>query len=206
MVEVSNFIYQKSGGLSLDDCDALIKDGITMCQHQNIAQKGKDQFSLGSLGRDDVQLDVPRCLGQWHEKVTQVAFGALSEYSDHVSTCNQVTLVSPTFKWQWVPVGGGYSVWHIEQGAGLSSNRCLAWMIYLNDVDNGGETEFLYQHQRVIPEAGKVVIWPAGVTHPHRGNPPYSNEKFLCTGWFEVASNDVYDQAINALKKQGKNE
>jgi len=49
----------------------------------------------------------------------------------------------------------------------------------------GGETEFLYQSIRIKPVAGRTLIWPAGYTHVHRGNPPIKGEKMYATGWFE---------------------
>ena len=36
--------------------------------------------------------------------------------------------------------------------------RTMAWMVYLNDVEEGGETEFLYQQLKVKPKKGTVVI------------------------------------------------
>ena len=64
-------------------------------------------------------------------------------------------------------------------------NRIMAWMIYLNDVEDGGETEFLYQSMRVKPKQGTLVLWPAHFTHMHRGNPPLSGEKYIMTSWLE---------------------
>jgi len=58
-------------------------------------------------------------------------------------------------------------------------------MLYLNNIEQGGETEFLYQIKRIKPEADKLLIWPAGYTHVHRGNPPLSNDKYILTGWIE---------------------
>lgn len=81
--------------------------------------------------------------------------------------------------------GEGYHSWHYETPSPLVSHRFLAWSLYLNTVDEGGETEFLYQHQRIKAEQGKLVIWPAGFTHTHRGNPPLSGDKYLLTGWIE---------------------
>lgn len=89
------------------------------------------------------------------------------------------------FKIQKTKVGGGYHVWHYESTNREYSNRLLTWILYLNDVQEGGETEFLYQHMRVKPEQGTLVIWPAAFTHTHRGNPPLSNEKYIVTGWTE---------------------
>jgi hypothetical protein len=81
--------------------------------------------------------------------------------------------------------GEGYHTWHFEADNVLSSRRICAWSLYLNTVEEGGETEFLYQKKRYKPEQGNVLIWPAGYTHTHRGNPPLSGEKFLITGWIE---------------------
>jgi hypothetical protein len=90
-----------------------------------------------------------------------------------------------SFKIQKTKIGGGYHVWHFESTTRELSNRLLTWILYLNDVQEGGETEFLYQHMRVKPEQGTLVIWPAAFTHTHRGNPPLSNEKYIVTGWTE---------------------
>ena len=80
----------------------------------------------------------------------------------------------------------GFSNWHIEQGYGDMADRALVWMLYLNDVEQGGTTEFLYQGVTIKPKAGTFVLWPAGVTHRHRGNPPYSNDKYILTGWLHA--------------------
>tara|TARA_R110000824_G_scaffold345690_1_gene532348 strand:- start:665 stop:1261 length:597 start_codon:yes stop_codon:yes gene_type:complete len=78
----------------------------------------------------------------------------------------------------------GYHVWHIEHGKGFDDKaRALVFSVYLNDVKEGGETEFLHFSKRVKPKAGRIVIWPAGFPYLHRGNPPLSGEKYLLTSW-----------------------
>tara|TARA_B100001250_G_scaffold286370_1_gene248359 strand:- start:289 stop:900 length:612 start_codon:yes stop_codon:yes gene_type:complete len=79
----------------------------------------------------------------------------------------------------------GYHVWHYEDGPYANNRRMFATMLYLNDVEEGGETEFLYQSLRVKPERGKFLIWPAQWMHTHRGNPPLSGEKYIITSWIE---------------------
>ena len=77
--------------------------------------------------------------------------------------------------------------WHCEYNNQLANVRtALAFMVYLNDVDEGGETEFLYQSKRIAPKFNRFVCWPAGWTHIHRGNPPLSNEKYVVTGWVSI--------------------
>lgn len=77
----------------------------------------------------------------------------------------------------------GYHAFHAEDSTWNSQMRVLTWMVYLNDVDEGGETEYLYQQLKVKPKRGRVVIWPGSFTHIHRGNPPMS-DKYIATGWF----------------------
>lgn len=86
---------------------------------------------------------------------------------------------------QKTEAGEGYHVWHCEAGCSMSSNRALSWLIYLNDFedDQGGETEFINYNKRIKPQAGRLIIHPAGFTHVHRGNPPLYGAKYVITGW-----------------------
>ena len=82
----------------------------------------------------------------------------------------------------------GYHVWHVESESLESSSRVSVYMLYLNTIKEVGTTEFLYQGIKTTPVAGKLVIFPALWTHPHRGNPIYDGYKYIITGWF------TYDQ------------
>ena len=84
--------------------------------------------------------------------------------------------------------GEGYHLWHYESYAIKLRNRLMAFMLYLNDVKEGGETEFLYQKCRFKPERNTFLIWPSYYTHAHRGNPPLSNDKYILTGWVEYGA------------------
>ena len=78
----------------------------------------------------------------------------------------------------------GYHIWHVEHGPGYENEaRAFVFSVYLNDVEEGGETEFLHFSKRVKPKSGRIVIWPAGFPYLHRGNPPLSGEKYLLTSW-----------------------
>lgn len=80
--------------------------------------------------------------------------------------------------------GQGYHLWHAEYSKSMPY-RILSVLVYLNDVEEGGETEFLFQRKRIKPKAGTAVIFPAYFTHPHRGNPPLSNNKYILSSWYE---------------------
>lgn len=81
--------------------------------------------------------------------------------------------------------GQGYHIWHFESDAPERADRICSWGFYLNTVEQGGETEFLYQSMRIPAVQGTLVLWPATYTHVHRGNPPLEGEKYLLTGWIE---------------------
>jgi hypothetical protein len=82
---------------------------------------------------------------------------------------------------------GGYHHWHSEiypqAGSAEALHRVLLFQFYLNDVAEGGETEFAYQQRRVAPKAGRLVIAPAGFTHTHKGHVPVSGDKVIATSW-----------------------
>lgn len=92
-----------------------------------------------------------------------------------------------TVKMQRTAPGGGYHVWHGEQGNGFHANRVLVYMLYLNTLETheAGETEFLYQQQRFRPIENQMIFWPASFTHTHRGNTVFGERsKYVVTGWF----------------------
>jgi hypothetical protein len=88
------------------------------------------------------------------------------------------------FKIHKVKKSEGYHSWHYESAAPHNINRIATYMTYLEAPTKGGETEFLHQSIRVEPTIGRTLIWPAGFTHLHRGNPPIEGEKMYITGWF----------------------
>lgn len=119
-------------------------------------------------------------------------FDGLQACYDEYSAKYSVLLINgniraTAMKMQRTSPGGGYHIWHAEQGAGHGANRAIAYMVYLNSLDNedGGETEFLYQRTRIRPQENLMLLWPAGYTHAHRGNPVLAEKyKYIITGWF----------------------
>ena len=74
---------------------------------------------------------------------------------------------------------------HVDVGDHASAKRFLAFLVYLNDVEEGGETEFRFQKRRIKPTAGTVVLFPAAMTHVHKGNMVMGEDnKYIVTGWY----------------------
>ncbi len=92
------------------------------------------------------------------------------------------------FEWyniqRYMP-GQGYHKWHCENaGDDFSMRRHLTFMTYLNDVTDGGETAWKFQNEKVRPEKGLTVIWPATWMFTHKGVPSQTQTKYIATGWY----------------------
>jgi hypothetical protein len=142
-------------------------------------------FYGGSLNRKDYAFLLNYANSDMTYRVNQFLKSCALHYIDTYPQLRSSGLVSTDIKFQKTPPGGGYHLWHYENGNMAHSMRELTWMIYLNDMPDGdGQTEFLYQKRRLTPTAGTVVMWPAGYTHVHKGNTVFSQDKYILTGWY----------------------
>lgn len=187
---INNFVGVFRNAFTKEFCEQAIK------QYENMVEAGHGRTRFETEGdakthRDDTQVfaddidyiplrssteEFNKLFWNVYYPIYEQEYSALKHSARHTNYA---------FKIQKTKIGGGYHVWHYESSTRENSNRLLTWILYLNDVHEGGETEFLYQHMRVKPEQGTLVIWPAAFTHTHRGNPPLSNEKYIVTGWTE---------------------
>ena len=133
------------------------------------------------MGEKQFESGLPKIV---NDHITKAAQDYIALYPVLIS--KGTSLYSVRQKLQKTPISGGFHTWHCENYDMAHIHRILAWTIYLNDVEEGGETEFLYQSERVKPVKGRTLIFPAGFMHTHRGNPPISNEKYILTGWFNL--------------------
>lgn len=145
--------------------------------------------------REDVSTVLERYgrFDEYSEPLKRQLEICLNDYWGHVvAPFNESEQTSPWGKYleeveckiQRTPPGGGFCQWHYEQGNCYhTSRRFGVWMIYLNDVNKGGKTDFPNQGLSVKPEAGKMVIWPACYTHTHRSAPDLEEWKYIVTGW-----------------------
>jgi hypothetical protein len=152
--------------------------------------------------KDDVAVNIspsieldwdPGFISSFHKRfydyiypIYNIQYPILQQLRRHKSKYIKIQKTSPT---------QGYHTWHCEHDAPENCNdSILSWILYLNDVEEGGETEFLYQSLRFKPKAGTFILFPSSFTHTHRGNPPLTENKYIATGWIEF---------LNTLEIQG---
>jgi len=184
-----DFIGHYTGVINSDFCTEIIKAFDYYHDNQSV-YCNDDQFEDSMAGRFDWSINLSHMSaflkGNPELELNQALQECLKEYTHIFGHLKQAPLYSTFQKVQKTPAGGGYHVWHDENTSTQTTvqNRVLVWMLYLNDDYKGGETEFLYYKKRIQPEKGKLLIWPAGMTHAHRGGLVLEGMKYVVTGWF----------------------
>ena len=107
----------------------------------------------------------------------------IDDYLKKFSTLGREKLLIYDTKVKKIPIGGGFHDWHYENPGVQTSSRKLVAQLYLNTIEEGGETEFLYINKRIKAVQGRLIIFPAAFTHTHRGNPPIGQDKYIVSTW-----------------------
>jgi hypothetical protein len=191
---IKDFIGVFDNFIPPGECEALI-DFYNNHEQQHKTYTRLHSEHRGSHTKKDAALDInafgDKLVFNSQVKTTHINFDmALKEYLKRTD----IQEFHPTFHYTAMKIQKtlpkeGYHIWHTEWGPGMGYEglqRALVYTIYLNDVKEGGETEFLHFSQRVQPKAGRIVIWPAAFPYVHRGNPPLSGEKYILTSWLLI--------------------
>jgi hypothetical protein len=89
---------------------------------------------------------------------------------------------------RYKPEQVGYPGVHVENLGTNVTQRIFAPIIYLNDIDEGGETEILLANMKVQPRAGRMLVIPANIPFWHCGHPSPKKTKYIVTSWIELHS------------------
>ena len=187
------FIYIDNNNIERSKCEEIIKrfDNDerklpgTMTRGTDPTHKNTQDLFLANL---EEWKDVDELL---YNKLN----ASINEYlKTDIITSNNETLKIGRFSFDNV-IDYGYNIqkynanegfynWHSDFMAKIPINyqiRLIAFIWYLNDVAEGGETEFI--NGKVKPTAGKLMIFPSSWNYFHKGNMPLSNDKYIITGW-----------------------
>ncbi|MGM0429185.1 MAG: 2OG-Fe(II) oxygenase [Pseudomonadota bacterium] len=155
-------------------------------------QQTTARYALEYFKKYRFALIGPVALTLQHPKTKQPV-ALTNDNFDEVAKDNEMAIMQKLFRVGAIQMQryrkgkGNYNYWHCEaypqKGSTEPLHRALLFMYYLNDVDDGGETDFYYQDRSLKPKAGQMVIAPAYFTHTHRGRMPVSNDKYILTSW-----------------------
>lgn len=121
------------------------------------------------------------------KELTKVKNKYIKKYK-YIDKNQQLWNVHQHIKIQKYDPGQSYFNWHAEIDGNYDNHyntkdRILVFSTYLNTIKQGGETEFLYQKEKIKPVEGKTILFPPFWTHTHRGNLT-KETKYIITGWY----------------------
>ena len=172
--------------------DKLTDDVINFFELSNKKHLGKAGPNVNEKVKKTVDVTIrPSDLNNPDYKVFNdfllILNSLFSEYKNNWDILSYLNLSISSFNIQKYEQGGHYQKVHTERMSLGSMHRVFAWMIYLNDVDDGGCTYFPHFDLRIKPEKGKLLIWPAEWTHAHCGELVNSGHKYIMTGWIDMS-------------------
>ena len=192
---MNNFIEIYDNALSNESCDYIV----------GCFEKFEDKTHIGRLGgkvnikkKDSTDLDllkIEHLIPDFIFKELKTSLKKnLNNYFDKYKLRCPIEYGSPWESFSIYPYSvlakkyiknkQGYHIWHADAGQTAPNIfRQLVCMYYLNNVNEGGETEFYHQKLKVKPTRGSLVIFPTFFTHLHKGNVPISNDKYILNFW-----------------------
>lgn len=187
VIHENNFIviYQ---GLDKELCASV----VALFDQDDRKARGKVGRAGRSFRTDDTKvswdLDVPND-GVWKDafqKFHPRIEACISDYVARSPILKSFQLQATGYKIQMYPQNEGYFRWHADSVGEDAGDRLVAMVLYLNDVEKGGETEFYHQGMKISPKAGRLVLFPAGWNYMHCGHSPESGDKYIISTFIKA--------------------
>jgi hypothetical protein len=200
---MKEFIYENKHSLTPELCDHIIYLFNNSKEHQYIGRCGPGKIKLETKITTD--LEITRCVNpdfhlhsQWLEVkntlVNELKKNLSQYYFDldpdksifNFDVIHNIKTFS-SFLIHKYDKNKGKFTYHNDRYIDRKTNRyrILNYLWYLNDIDEGGETEF-FGCYTLKPEKGKLVLFPSEWFFPHTGKIPISDDKYVIAGWIYV--------------------
>lgn len=117
-------------------------------------------------------------LMRYLEHIKEIAEAYMNTYPQASSNLG---IVEPLQIRRYLPGEGVYADQWESSHAG-ARHRFLGFLTYLNDVDDGGGTQFIYQGVTMPAKKGRTLVWPCEFTHTHKDEVSNQGTKYVITG------------------------
>lgn len=167
----------KTGGVTAGGLNTNVKDTIDFqIPHKNVSSKWNKIRVL-------LEKELTNNIQQYVKNITD-NISVQEELSSNKYRVFNDAVTFETMQMQRYTKSSGKYIFHNDFQAEFEKKqyRIITYLWYINTVDEGGETE-IWNNYKVKPEAGKLILFPATWTYPHRGKVPISNDKYIITGW-----------------------
>jgi len=177
--------------------------------HRPGASFGADEHNPHKLSTDISLVALDRSDAEAHglaQTILRAVNGGLSQYLKErplfAEVCPEQNLFTvPLFNIQHYAPGEGFKAWHCDwstaNDATEPNNRVLAWILYCNTLADAG-TEFLWQQHHVEAISGQLALFPAGMSHVHRGRISHTESKTIATGWINAGKLEEFLEHLHS--------
>jgi hypothetical protein len=163
---------------------------IELYQHDPQKRSG---YTAGPGGERQLEVDVKVSTdlgvetdGVWKPVFVELHAAVTTVVQSIAAQCSalQVAPLQCTgYKIQHYKKNEGHFKWHFDALGPGGWERQLAVIIYLNSVEDGGETRFHRQDLKIKPVAGHALFFPPFWTHMHCGEIPRSGDKYVVSSF-----------------------
>ena len=202
-MELKNTIGHFEGAFTREECD-LILERFERAKTLKLAYQGQSGSGVNDTIKSSIDFDI---LSSPVEDDVLFGYGVIEKFNEIVvnqylgsfphqdeTKPGEDLFLAPTFyellQVQEYPKSTGhYNAWHAETGTFEMSRRLFSFLLYLDDVEEGGETDFIYANGEdgkmlsFKPTKGTLLIHPASFPYIHRGRTPMSSNKTILTTW-----------------------
>jgi hypothetical protein len=190
IVPATESIFYVKELLRKELCQAI----IAICERDPLRQPGYVIRGRGEKElQDEIKVSTDLVItegGEWtavFEELNRAVNAALQQIVAQVPALQIWPLWWTGYKIQHYRKNEGHFKWHFDAIGPGTWERQLAMIIYLNSVQDGGETCFHRQDLQVKPIAGDAVIFPTFWTHAHCGQIPRSEDKYIISSFVSFA-------------------
>jgi len=184
MKTFDDLIHVNPNALSKKVCKDIIK---------RFKKDDRKKQGATTLGLD---LDVKKCvdlhisnLEDWKD-IDNILFKSsddnLKEYLDKIKVDDKIFFNMDTLQDSGYLVKrykpGDYFNWHSDRNYENGWSRVVACVWYLNDITEGGYTEFAHG-RKIYPKTGQLIMFPTSWTFPHRAVTPKVDTKYVITSF-----------------------
>lgn len=195
---MSEFIYENRVSIPNTLCDEI----IDLFEDQDDKSNGCTLSGVNKNIKDTTDYVIPHSkteLCKWF-KIEQFLYKELNSnlkkyiniidkpcYKPSYSMFKDLTLETDNFMIQKYNKCEGKYEFHNDSRfqSDEKKYRVITFLWYLNTIEEGGETQF-WDNLLVKPEQGKLILFPATWSYPHRGKVPLSDNKYIITGWLNI--------------------
>lgn len=184
---MENFIREYPNTIPVETCRKLIstfEENIDDSSESLISGYAKKKSTRNS---EAIALSLHPAFKKFKKEINSACLNLYLEYRKSIKSLSidymTALLFSECYQIIKYKKNDGYYRHHIDIGTMDVSPRSFSIIIYLNDVDEGGETEFPDWGVKVKAETGKVIIFPPFFTHLHQGMVPINCDKYIIVTW-----------------------